>query len=386
MFNDLRRAAVFGAAVAASAMLAAGCGSSSSISSGGANGSSGGATHKSIKPVKIGFIQTFTSIPYFQVAGRGAMAAGAQDGHATVRVAGPAQATGTAEATLAENLQQSDQPDGFAPNPCILPAWSRALASLIRNVPSANVVAWDCTPIATPTQTSPVKTFVGINAAAATYRSTEIGVKAGGLSPSTTGTALVGNCSKGVPVLDDGQYGAALALKKLLPKVKVIEFATALDQNGNTAAWTSELGQATNVRFAIGACDQDAISLALLKKRGVGGHFVAGVNDPASVALYKFIDEGLLAGGVSVSPWVQGYVTVRMLIDGARGKKLPVGWIDSGVYPVTKSNAAQWVKGSASPQAETAFFTPYAKRVLDSLAARTKPMGEAVDRKRAGGS
>lgn len=360
--------------VAAAGFAIAGCGGSDNSSSNASGADGDGST----KQVSIGVAQTFTSIPYYQIAAQGAEAAGTQDGHAEVKVVGPPQATGTAEATMAQNLQQALQPDGFAPNPCILPAWQTTLASLVRSVPEGNVAAWGCPPIATPAQRSQVKTFVGAGSFAKGYQTAQIVIEEGNLSPSTTGTALIATCAKGVPELDFVQSGLARAVETLLPKVKVVQFASALDQSSNTAAWTSQFGQQSNVVFAAGPCDQDATTLALFKQRHQGGDFFAGVVNPNSTQALRQIRSGLLAGGVSQAAWVQGYVTVKLLIDGARGQKLPEGWVDTGLYPVTKANAAEWEKASTSPEAQENFFGPMAQRVLDNVASDVKPMGDAV--------
>jgi ABC-type sugar transport system substrate-binding protein len=292
-------------------------------------------------------------------------------------VVGPAQPTGTAEATMAQNLEQSAQPDGFAPNPCILPAWITTLASLVRNVPHGNVVAWDCTPTASPTQSSPVKTFVGSTTYQEGYQAAELTIKTARLSSSTTGTALLATCDKAVPILADGQLGLVDATKKLLPKVNIVQFQSANDQTQNTAAWTTQFGQASHVVFAAGACDPDAVSLALLKQRHVGGNFVTADVDAESPTLIKDIETGLITAGVSAVPWVEGNVTVHLLINAARGGRLPVGWVNTGLYPVTKSNAPRWLQATSSTAAEQAFFTPFAQRILDHLAADTRPMSQA---------
>ena len=377
------RAGLLSTTLLGCALFAAACGSSSASSSAGsssnaaASASTNASKTPSAKHVSIGVVETFTSIPFFQVAAQGAKAAGQQDGHATVKVVGPAVSTGTAEATMAQNLEQAQQPDGFAPNPCVLPAWTSTLASLVRDVPHGNVVAWDCSPISSPSQTSPVKTFVGSTAVQEGYDAGRTTIQAGHLSPSTTGTALVADCDKGVPITDDGQIGLADAVKKFLPKVNLVQFTSAQDQSSDTSAWTSEFGHTSHVVFAAGACDQDATSLALLKQRHVGGDFVAGDLDVASPAEFKDIESGLLAGGVSAAPWVEGNVTVHMLINAARGAQLPAGWINTGLYPITKSNAAKWLKANTSTQAEEAFFTPYAQRILNNLSGLAKPMSQA---------
>jgi ABC-type sugar transport system substrate-binding protein len=368
------------AMMAGCALLAAACGSSSSSTGASATASSSagsGAGHSS-KHVSIGVAETFTAIPFFQGVAQGASAAGVQDGNATVKVVGPAQSTGTAEATMAANLEQSAQPDGFAPNPCVLPAWTTTLASLEREVPNGNVIAWDCSPIASPSQTSPIKTFVGATPVDEGYQTALVSIKAAHLSPSTTGTALIANCDKAVPLITASAVGLVDGVKRMLPKVKIVQFASGLDQASDTAAWTSEFGNTSHVVYAAGPCDDDAASLALLKQRHVGGDFVAGDNDVDSPALLKDIESGLLAGGVSAAPWVEGNVTVHMLIDAARGAKRPIGWINTGVYPVTKANAARWLKATSSTAAEQAFFAPIAQRILTHLPALTKPLAQSA--------
>ena len=362
------------------ALLAA-CGSSSSsgskssssksASSGGGSGSSSG------KHVTIGVVETFTSIPFYQTAALGAKAAGTEDGNATVIVQGPAESTGSGEATMAQNLETAKQPQGFAPNPCVLPAWTQTLATLARDVPHDNVAAWNCKPIETAGETSPVKTYVGVNDTETGALEAQVAIQGAHLSPSTTGTALVAYCEKGVPILTSRASGAIAEIKKLLPKVTGVDFFSALDQNGNTAAWTSEFSRYSHVVLALGACDQDSASLITLKTRGVGGNFPSSTVDPDPQEL-EGIMSGKMTAGVASAPWVQANVAVRLLIAGARGKALPQGWIDTGLHTITKANASQWLAATKSPAAAATFFKPFADKILANISAVTKPMSASI--------
>jgi ABC-type sugar transport system substrate-binding protein len=366
-------------------ILVAGCGSSSSSSSSSAATSSAGASSSAAattsgssgKHVTIGVIETFTSIPFYQTGRLGALAAGTEDGNAKVIVQGPATSTGSGEANMAQNLESSAQPDGFAPNPCVLEAWTQTLALLVKSVPGGNVATWNCKPIGSAGATSPVKTFVGVDDTATGREAAQAAIQAAHLSPSTTGTALVGECEPGVPILAARQAGALQEIKKLLPKVQAIGFTSALDQSGNTAAWTSEFSRYPHVVFGFGACDQDSASLLTLKTRGVGGDFASATVDPDPAELEGIMD-GKMTAGVASAPWVQANVVVRVLIAGARGTALPVGWVNSGLHPITKANAAQWLAATKSPAAAAAFFKPFADQIMANLPAVTKPMADSL--------
>jgi ABC-type sugar transport system substrate-binding protein len=371
--------------LACGALLAA-CGSSSSNSSSASStssgsaasgGGSGSSSSSSAKHVTIGVVETFTSIPFYQTARIGALAAGTEQGNATVIVQGPAESTGSGEATMAQNLETAKQPEGFAPNPCVLPAWTQTLATLARDVPNNNVAAWNCKPIGSAGETSPVKTYVGVNDFETGEQQAEVAIKGAHLGASTTGTALVAYCEKGVPILTSREEGALAEIKKLTPKVQGVGFFSALDQNGNTAAWTSEFSRYPHVVLAMGACDQDSASLITLKARSVGGDFASAAVDPDPQEL-QAVESGKMTAAVASDPWVQANVAVQLLIKGARGAALPQGWVDTGIQSISKANAPQWLKATTSPAAAQAFFGPVANKIVADPTADLKPMSAAA--------
>ena len=84
-----------------------------------------------------------------------------------------------------------------------------------------------------------------------------------------------------------------------------------------------------------------------------------------------------MSGAVASQPWVIANVATHLLIGKARGEKMPEGWVDTGVAPITKANAAQYAEAASSPAKAKAFFGPTAAAVLKNLEDHTKPMADA---------
>ncbi len=369
------------------ALLAAGCGGDDDASSGtqassGTDASSGAQTSPDStasspdKQVTIAFALTQSGEAYYETARSAALDAGKKDGKAKVVVQGPANPTATNMTKIAQDLQTSLRPDGFATNPCILEAWTRLLRTLPKEVPNGNVLAWNCKAVNAPDEQSPVKTFVGVNDAKSAEQAVEVAVKGANLDEQTTGTAIVATCQKGVTILDQRQSAALAAVKRLLPNVEAVDLVTNAQQGPNTAAWTSAFTKYQDVVFALGTCGQDAASLTTLKNRGDGGDFVMGVFDATGRQL-QLIKDGKINVGLSTQPWVIANVATRLLIDGARGAQLPEGWIDTGSQAITKDNVDEWLAAEKSPEAASAFFGPLADEVMENLAEHTHPIADA---------
>ena len=293
---------------------------------------------------------------------------------------GPQVETATAVTAFADNMEQSAGPDGFATNPCIPTAWTTVYAKFVHALPNDNSLAYNCHYAVSAGQTTPpgAETYVGINYLKQAGLMARTAIKEGHLTPSTTGTVLVGSCFPGATQLVDEVNSIHSAVRQLLPKVKFVTFGTNyLSQTTNTANWVSEFARSAHVVFATGVCAQDTQSMLVLKNRGIGGNFVAGVDDPASPAQLQAIADGKIAAGVSQDYWVQGYVSAKLLIDGARGKALPKGWINTGLSVITKGDAKRFEAAAQSAKAASPLYTPLAKQVLASLPARTKPLAQS---------
>jgi ABC-type sugar transport system substrate-binding protein len=360
-------------------MIVAGCGSSGSGAGGGGTAAaSAPAAASAKKHVTIAIGMTQNSVPYYETAQLGAEAAGPQEGNAKVVAQGPVDPLGGAVATVAQNLETSLNPDGFGVNPCILTEWTQVMNSLSRAVPDGNVIAWNCKPAATAAASaaSPVKTFVGANDFQTGVEAAKAAVTAAHLGPQTTGTALLAECAEGIPILTARRAGALQELKQLLPKVTPVVWVSNPYNSKALVAWTSQLAKYPNVVFAYGSCDQDAAAISALKARGTGGNFAAAVTDPTSQELQQ-IENGQISAGVGTTPWVIANVASRLLIRHARGEAMPAGWVNTGLQPITKATAAQWLNATKSPAQAEAFFGPIADKVLSQLQADTKPMADA---------
>jgi ABC-type sugar transport system substrate-binding protein len=381
-----RRVIAVAICLAALSVVVAACGgggSSTGSSSGGSTaesetGESSGGGEKT--PVTIAFFEGSTEIPYYVEAGEGATAAGSEDGAAKVVANGPVNGSeSTAVTQSAESLLQSTQPDGYATNPCLTTAWTTVYPNLVNEVPNGNVLAYNCQATNTADEETPegATTFVGDSYIGQGRAAAESAIKAGGLTPSTTGTAVLGQCAAGVPVLEEQVNGAKESVEKLMPKAKVVVFTSAFGQGENTAAWTSEMSKYSDVVFAFGACDPDTASLLTLKDRGIGGEFVAAANSPTSPQVIQGIEEGKFASGTSGLPWVQGNVATHLLIDAARGEKLPEGWIDTGYGEITKENAPEYLAALNSPAAAEKLFRPMAEKILKNI--EVKPLAQSFE-------
>jgi fructose transport system substrate-binding protein len=357
------------------AIIAAGCGSDSSVpSSGGAVAASG----KSNKQVTVGIVETESFSPYYHTAKLGAESAGAEAGNAKIVVQGPVNPTAAAASNVAQNLATSLSPDGMGVNPCILAGWTQMLNQLSRTVPDGNVITWGCKPAdsAVSAGSSPIKTFVGANDAESGYVAAKTAITEAKLGPETTGTALLGLCLQGVPILAARRAGEVKAVKELLPKVKPVVFVSKVDNAGALTAWTSALAKYPDLVYAGGACDQDAAALSTLKARGTAKDVVISAIDPTAKMLDQ-IKSGQMSGAVASQPWVIANVATHLLIAHARGDERPQGWVDTGVAAITKANAAQYEEATTSAAKAKAFFGPTAEAVLKNLEHHTKPMADA---------
>jgi ABC-type sugar transport system substrate-binding protein len=328
--------------------------------------------------VTIAVVLTDPAVPFYQNARLGAQAAGPQEGNAKVVVQGPVNPLGGAVATVAQNLETSLNPDGFGVNPCVLSEWTQVMNSISRAVPNGNVVSWNCKPgaSAAAASTSPVKTFVGASDFATGEAAAKAAVTAAHLGPQTTGTALLAECSLGVPILADRRAGELAEIRKLLPKVTPVLWVSSPYDSAALTAWTSTLEKYQHVVYAAGTCDQDSAALSTLKARGSAGNIAVATIDPDAQELGQ-IETGQISAGIATVPWVVANVATRLLIRHARGDSMPTGWVDTGLYPITKANAAQYLTATKSPAQAEAWFSPIANTVLSNLQANTHPMADA---------
>lgn len=359
------------AALAMCAMLAA-CGSSDSGSKTSSSGGSGSSGAK--KPLTIAFFEGSPSEPAFVVGGWGAQSAGKVDGSTKIVNDGPAQATPTTSMAFALNMAASTHPDGFVMDNTFPEL--RTIYPKLLQAADGNVLVWQNAATSEPDQTPPAgaTTFVGPDFVDLGTLTAQSAIKAAKMSPSTTGTALVGNCAPGIPDLERMAAAAKEQISKLLPNVRIETFGTGLAQAANTAAWTSQIAKTQDLVFAFPVCGPDTASLVVIKNRGIGGDFVAASNSPTTPQEYQAIADGKFSAGVAMNFWASGYIATSLAIQAARGKPFPEGYINSGLITITKDNAAALGAALRSQSAAEEQFKPEADKILQGVPGNVKPM------------
>lgn len=364
-----RRAAGLCAAVAVAA-FAVGCGSDDEGSSSAT--ASGGSDQEN---VDLAMVMSF-KIPYFIAAQNGAEAAAAADGAVSLDIEASEAPTGVEEVQMAENLL-AQGPQGFAVNPCVLQPWNKVMQRMETEVPDNNVIAYSCKQASAPGESSSVKTFIGASDYETGVETVNVAIDGAKLGPDTTGTALVSECAKGTPILDERVRGAEAILAERLPNVKVVNFTTdPADQAANASTWTSVIQNNPDAVIAFGPCDSDTASLVTLKGKGQAD-FPVSVLDPSEAAL-EAIKAGTLEGGATSAPWLAGYMTIDLLAKGARGEgTAPEGWIDTGIYKVTAKNVEEHLEASRSAAGQEKLYKPIAEKLLADLDGNVKPLDDS---------
>ena len=323
--------------------------------------------------VSISMELVLTGVQFAQDATLGMKTAAADAGNTSITVTGPPSINPVlAQQHVTNAVSQS--PDGIGIDPFTPDLWGRTLKTVSGQI--KNILLMNDKPVISPSQlgSAAVKTYVGISDANYARALATATIKGGHLSPSTTGDVLVGQCVPGsTGVLAERNTAFLQVIHKMLPKTKVIQFNSQVVPAKNTAAWTSELTAHPNAVLALGGCDQDGTSLYLVKKK-LGLKVVAGGIDLTPEAI-RGVADGTLVATLVDDYFVQGYVAATLLINAARGKPLPVGWVDTGYTLVTKANVASIKAAASSDKAAIAYWTPKAKAILKDL--KAKPLKAA---------
>jgi ABC-type sugar transport system substrate-binding protein len=327
------------------------------------------------KPVTIDMELVLTGVQFAVNATLGMDTAATNAGGVTINVNGPTSIDPTlAQSQVTTDIAQS--PTGLGIDPFTPDLWGHALATAIAAVP--NTLVMNDKPVISPSQLSSasVHTYVGISDADYASELASATIKTAGLSPSTKGTVLIGQCVSGsTGVLAERTTAYLSTIHKLLPKTTIVTFNSQVVQTMNTSAWTSELTAHPKAVLALGGCDQDGASLYLVKRK-LHLHFATGGIDltPQSLA---GVANGTLADTLNDDYFVQGYVAATMLIDAARGKPFPQGWINTGYTLITKQNVAAITKANQSNAATVSYWLPKALAIVNHLSAHTQPLKAA---------
>lgn len=334
----------------------------------------GGGSEK--KQVKIAMEQVLTGVQFAQDTRDGMQAAAKDDGAIDLQVQGPPTidpALGQKQAT--DLLSQN--PDGFGVSPFPPEIWVRTLSTIKQRVP--NSVAFNIKQTGTPEQaaSSPIKTFIGVSDYDSASAVAEKTIELGKLGPDTTGYAILGQCVAGeTGVLADRTRGFTAVVEEKLPKVEIQNFDSKVDPQGNTNAWQAKLKANPDPVLTLGTCDQDGTSIYKLKKAS-GARFPTGaVETPPEVV--AGIEEGIILASSNVHWWLEGYSTVRLLAEAARGEReMPEGFIDVGFTMITQDNVEEIAERNASKANTDEWYAPKLKELFDNLEAHTHPLEDA---------
>lgn len=206
---------------------------------------------------------------------------------------------------------------------------------------------------------------------------------------SATGKVFIGICLPGYPVLENRSRGVREALAKA-PGLVVNEadFDTTVFDTSNLAAWEAVFSANPDAKAFIGLCALDIPSLAKLQEGSPDTDYVMAGYDltPQNVAALK---AGTADVSLGQTPFMQGYLPVKMLVDSLSGKtKVDLskgGFVDAGTEVATKDGVLlphdlgtatldQIEAIAADPAAARTFYQPLVDGVIANWADSLEPI------------
>jgi ABC-type sugar transport system substrate-binding protein len=371
---------VLAALLLALGLAACGGGDSSSSTSGeteNASAAEGGEKEEvsaaEKEQVSVAMELILTGQAFGQEIQEGAEAFAAEDGAVDLETNGPPQVDPeTAQKQATDLLAKQPDAMGFAPFPPEL--WTRT-AKMIDEQVGPNVLIFNERPASEEGDVSAatVQTFVGAADKTLAREATELGIEGAGLSPSTTGEVIIGQCiPQEAGVLAMRTEGVKEVVSKMLPKAKQVVFTSGGTPQESLQAWTSELAAKPNPAFVIGVCTEDGGSIdKVMKEKGYDFPATAMDVDPGTIAGIK---DGNLIGTVTVNWWLEGYTSARMLTEAARGGEIPEGWINTGQLAVTKKNIAELEERTDEPEK---FYAPQIEELFAGGMPKAEPIEDA---------
>jgi ABC-type sugar transport system substrate-binding protein len=284
-------------------------------------------------PIKVGVVIHVIGDPFIQQIADAAKQAG-DDLGIEVQVVGPEGFDGEAQMSLVQSLVDSGV-DGIAT--------SVTGESMVSGL---NDIIADGLPVVQFNILRPE-----VNAPYVGERSTQSGRTLGALvleemgGADITTKAIIGNCAPGfLPVLDNRAAGMAEALSEAAGVEILGPFDVKVAANENYAAWESLLTANPDATGLIGACAPDVTSLGQLQAANQDLSFVSGGYDLTSGNLAA-IKEGNAFVSLGQTPFMQGYLPVKILYDAITGAKdydlTQGGFIDAGTEIVTAESVTE---------------------------------------------
>jgi ABC-type sugar transport system substrate-binding protein len=205
---------------------------------------------------------------------------------------------------------------------------------------------------------------------------------------SATGKVIVGNCFPGFPVLENRAAGVQESLSKAAGIEILGPFDVKVAANENYAAWEALLSANPDVKAMVGLCAPDVASLGKLQAANPDKPFVSGGYDLTAENLAE-IKAGNAYVSLGQTPFMQGYLPVKMLADAIRGQTSvdlsKGGFLDAGTEIVTADQVqepydlpaltfAQLEELAASPAKARAYYEPLVKNQIASWSTLLEPI------------
>jgi ABC-type sugar transport system substrate-binding protein len=205
---------------------------------------------------------------------------------------------------------------------------------------------------------------------------------------STRATVIIGNCFPGFPVLENRATGVQESLG-FAPGVTILgPFDVKVAANENYAAWEALLAANQDAQALIGLCAPDIASLGKLQAANPDHRFVSGGYDLTAENLAE-IKAGNAYVSLGQTPFMQGYLPVKMLADTIRGVTTvdlsAGGFLDAGTEIVTADSVeepfdlppltfAELEALAASPEAAREYYQPLVDGVIADWPSKVEPI------------
>ncbi len=205
---------------------------------------------------------------------------------------------------------------------------------------------------------------------------------------STTGKVIIGNCFPGFPVLENRAKGVQESLAAAAGIEVLGPFDVKVAANENYAAWEALLAANPDAKALVGLCAPDIASLGKLQAANAGTPFVSGGYDLTAENLAE-IKAGNAYVSLGQTPFMQGYLPVKMLADTIRGNTTvdlaAGGFLDAGTEIVTADSVeepfglppltfAELEEIAASPEKTREYYQPLVDGVIAEWPTKIEPI------------
>jgi ABC-type sugar transport system substrate-binding protein len=366
-----RRASGFAGAllIAVLALVLAACGSDGGSSSSKTTSAGGGGDGAASAKGQTYGLVLHLRIPFTQQIQQGAEDA-ARDMGAKLRVVGPTNLDPPTEVRDFQSLSTTGV-KGIAAAAATPEIWARP----VRTVQQAGmpVVTLNAGYVDLGAESPP---YVGVNEVNAGRALAKLVLD--NLPKNAKGYVVLGNGQPGAPPLEDRTKGFKAQMAESAPQVKVRgPYNVGQDPSANFAQWQNVINANRGALAYVGITAVDLPNLAKIKRADKGAKYKVASFDLQPDSL-KAVKDGVAIGTIGQSPYLQGYIPIRMLIEHENaGLKLPMdSWIDPGTEVVDRKNIDEIMAREGSPAQTKAYYAPKVKQIFSDLGAAARPLSQ----------